>query len=245
MQHAPSARRLLAQSGTALLLAVMLGGPVALAAGPETPDGLVNLSATASVEVTQDLLGITLQAVRDGPDAAAVQAQLKTVVEAALTEARKAAQAGAMEVRTGNFSLYPRYGKDNRINGWQGQAELVLQGRDTQRVAQTAGRLTGMNITNVGYSVSRELAEQHESEVAAQAIKKFRAKATEVARQFGYASYTVREITVQSADAGPAMRPVMVQARAAMAMPVDAPLPVEAGRSTLGATVSGTVRMLP
>ena len=244
VQQLPALRRSI-HPGAALALAMALSGSAVLAAGPEAPDGLVNFSATASLEVTQDLLGITLQAVRDGSDAAQVQAQLKSVLEAALAEARKAAQPGAMEVRTGNFSLYPRYGKDNRISGWQGQAELVLQGRDTQRVAQTAGRLAGMNITNVGYSVSRELAEQHDAEVTAQAIKKFRTKAGEVARQFGFASYTVREISVQSADSGPVLRPVMVQARAAMAMPADAPLPVEAGRSTLGATVSGTVRMLP
>ena len=62
-------------------------------------------------------------------------------------------------MRTGNFSLYPRYDKNGRISGWQGQAELVLEGKDSERVAQTAGRLNGMNVSSVGYSISRELAE--------------------------------------------------------------------------------------
>jgi hypothetical protein len=59
-----------------------------------------------------------------------VQNQLKVVLDAALAEARKTAAPGQMDVRTGNFSLYPRYGRDGKISGWQGSAELVLEGRD-------------------------------------------------------------------------------------------------------------------
>jgi predicted secreted protein len=234
------------RAAVVLVLGAALGGAAiqAAQAGEPPVSGVVSFSARASVEVTQDLLGITLQAVREGQDAAQVQAQLKAVLDAALAEARKSAQDGAMEVRTGNFSLYPRYGKDGRINGWQGQAELVLQGRDSQRVAQTAGRLVGMNITSVGYSVSRQLAEKHEAEVAAQAIQKFRAKGSELATQFGYSSYVLREVSVQTADLGGSPRPVMYRAKAEMAMAADAPVPVEAGKSTLSATVSGTVQML-
>lgn len=208
------------------------------------PDAVVSFAVSASVEVTQDLLSITLQAVREGSDAALVQSQLKAALDVALNEARKAAQAGAMEVRTGGFSLLPRYGKEGRINGWQGQAELVLQGKDTQRVAQTAGRLAGMNVIGVGYSVSRELTEKHEAEITAQAIQKYRAKAAELARQFGYAGYQLKEVAVQSADLGGGPRPAMFRAKAEMALASDAPVPVEAGRSTLSATVSGTVQLV-
>ena len=41
---------------------------------------------------------------REGPDANAIQAQLKTALDTALTEAKKAAQPGQLDVRTGNFS---------------------------------------------------------------------------------------------------------------------------------------------
>ena len=214
------------------------------AAAEARPENLVNFSANASVEVTQDLLSITLQAVREGQDAAQVQAQLKAVLDAALTEARKAAQPGALEVRTGGFSLYPRYGKDGRINGWQGQAELMLQGKDGQRVAQTAGRLSAMNITSVGYSVSRELADKHEAEVTAQAIQKYRARAGELARQFGFAGYTLREVAVQSGAEGGGPRPVMMRAAKAEMAAADAPLPVEPGKSLVSASVSGTVQLM-
>lgn len=225
-------------------LALLAAATMTPALAVEPPrENLVNFSSSANLEVVQDLLGITLQVVRDGSDAAAVQAQLKQVLDAALKEAKQNAQPGAMEVRSGNFSLFPRYDKNGKINGWQGQAELLLEGKDTQRVAQTAGRLSGMNVTSVGYSLSRELAEKHEAAITAQAIGKFRARAAELAKQFGYAGYTLREVSVQSGEQGGGPRPMMVRAKAEMSMASDAPVPVEPGKGTISATVSGTVQL--
>lgn len=229
----------------ALLAATALGATAARAHETAPRDHTVSFGSSASLEVVQDLLGITLQVVRDGSDAATVQAQLKQVLDAALKEARKSAQPGALDVRSGNFSLYPRHGKDGKINGWQGQAELVLEGKDGPRVAQTAGRLTGMNVTSVGYSISRELAEKHEAEVTAQAIQQYRAKAAQLAKQFGYAGYTLREVSVQSGSEGGGPRPVAYRAKAEMSMAADAPVPVEPGKGTISATVNGTVQLTP
>ena len=225
------------------LAAVFILAAAATHAADSVRESLVSFSSSASIEVTKDLLGISLTAVRDGNDASAVQAQLKQVLEAALAEAKKAAQPGALEVRTGGFSLFPRYGKDGKINGWQGQAELLLEGKDSQRVAQTAGRLTGMNVTGVGYSISRELAEKHEADITAQAIQKYRAKAAEYAKQFGYSGYTLREVNVQAAEQGGGPRPVQYRAKAEMSIASDAPVPVEPGKGTISATVSGSVQL--
>lgn len=63
---------------------------------------------------------------------------------------KRNAQSGQMDVRTGPFGLYPRYGKDGKINGWQGRAELVLEGRDFARITATAGKIQTMAISQVG-----------------------------------------------------------------------------------------------
>ena len=239
-----SVRSMRLAAGLQLVGAALVWSAAAQAADNTVRESTVSFTATATIEVTKDLLGITLQTVRDGTDAAAVQTQLKQVLDAALTEAKKAAQAGAMDVRTGNFSLYPRYGKDGRINGWQGQAELVLEGKDAPRVAQTAGRLTGMNVVNVGYSISRDLAEKHAIDVSAQAIQKYRALAATYAQQFGFKGYELREVSVQSAEQGGGPRPMMMSAKREMSMASDAPVPVEPGKGSVSATVSGSVVLL-
>ena len=166
-----------------VLAAAALSG----AAQAETPplQGVVSLSSSASIEVTKDLLNVVMTTTREGQDAATVQSQLKQALDAALAEARKAARPGQLEVQTGNFSLYPRYAAKGGINGWQGSAELVIEGKDMPAIGQLTGRIGTMTIGRVGYGVSRELREKVEGEVTAQAIARYRAKAAYYAKQFG------------------------------------------------------------
>lgn len=206
------------------------------------PQNLVQLAASGQVEVAQDYLTLSLATTREGPDAANVQSQLKAALDAALQEAKKAAQPGQLDVRTGNFSLYPRYGKDGKITAWQGSAELVLEGRDFARISTTAGKLTTLTVNNVAFSLSREQRNKVEGEAQAQAIERYKNKAGEIARSFGFAGYSLREISVSANDQGFVGRPKVfaLEARAAVA---DAPVPVEAGKSTVVVTVSGSVQM--
>jgi len=224
---------------TAIALLLAACGP-ARAAEPGELQGIVNLSASASAEVQRDVLSVTLGATREGADAAAVQSALKQALDAALAEARKLARPGQVDVQTGNFGLFPRYGKQGVISGWQGTAELVIEGRDMPAIAALTGRITTMTIARVGYNLSRELRERLEGELAAQAIARYRAKAADYAKQFGYGGFSMREVSVNSGEPGfPTPAPRM----RAMAASADEALPVEPGKGALTVTVSGSVRM--
>ena len=226
------------------MVAVLAGAGAAFSQNnaPAPLQNVVSLSASGAVEVTQDLLAITLNATRDGADAAVVQSQLKTVLDAALAEARKAAQPGQMDVRTGNFSLFPRYDKANKISGWQGTAELVLEGRDFPRIAATGGKIPNMTIANIGFGLSREQRAKVEGEAQTKAIEKFKAQATEIARNFGFSAFTMREGAGNS-PANQEARPGMVAMAKGASMSSDAAIPVEAGKSTVVVNVSGSVQM--
>jgi predicted secreted protein len=213
----------------------------ALADPPARPQGVLNLQASASVEVAKDLLSVSLAATRDGPDAASVQSALKQALDAALTEARKSARPGQVEVQAGNFSLYPRYGTKGAITGWQGTAELQIEGRDMPAIAQLTGRLPTVAITRVGYGLSREARDKVEADVTAQAISRYRAKAAEISHQFGYTSYAIGEVSVTT-DQPQTFVPMMAM-RKSMSAASDEALPVEPGKGTVTATVSGTVQM--
>ena len=204
------------------------------------PQGVLSLSASASLEVPRDVLAITFSTTREGIDAALIQSQLKQALDAALAEARKAARPGQVDVQTGNFALSPRYGKTG-ITGWQGTTELVVEGRDMAAISQLAGRITTLTVARVGYSLSREVREQAEADASAQAISRYRAKAAGYARQFGYAGYVIREVAVHASEPGP-VRPMMAQSRA-MAMASEEPLPVEAGKGAVSVSVNGTIQM--
>jgi predicted secreted protein len=206
------------------------------------PQNVSQLSASGSVEAPQDLLQVSLTTTREAADAATVQTQLKTALDAAMTEARKAVLPGQMDMRTGAFSLYPRYGRDGKITTWQGSAELVLEGRDFARISATSGKIQTLTVNQATFSLSREQRARLEGEAQAVAIERFKAKASEIARGFGFTGYTLREITVTANDQGFVPRPRMMAMEAKASAP-DAPLPVEAGRSTVLVTVSGSVQM--
>ncbi|QNK73163.1 SIMPL domain-containing protein [Variovorax sp. PAMC28562] len=205
------------------------------------PQNVLQLSANGTVEVQQDLLSMALVTSRDNADAAIVQTQLKTAVDAALTEARKAAQPGQLDVRTGNFSLSPRYTRDGKISGWQGSAELILEGRDFPRITQTAGRITTLSVGNVGFGLSREQRTKVEAEAQTLAIDNFKQKAGELAKDFGFAGYSLREVSVNANQASP-MRPRMM-AMEAKSMASDSAVPVEAGKTSVVVNVSGSVQL--
>ncbi len=244
--HRPSAPRRL--PAAALLLAGALALPAQAQVLPP-PANVVNLSATASVEVARDWLTIVLSTTREGTDAVAVQTQLKQALDAALAEARKIAKPGQVELQTGQFALHPRYapvsprGQGGQINGWQGSAELIIEGRDTAAIAQLAGRIQTLTISRTGFSLSREARQKVEADVTAMAIERFRARADAVSKQFGFAGYTLREVSVNSDAGAPPPMPMMRMQAAAKAESADMALPVEAGKALVNANVSGSVQL--
>lgn len=225
----------------ALLFACALTRITAANAETPPPQNVLQLSASGTVEVSQDLLSLTLSTTKEGADAAAVQSQLKSALDAALAETRRTAEAGQMDVRTGTFSVYPRYSAPGKINGWRGTAELVLEGRDFPRITQAAARVTTMTIGNVGFGLSREQRAKVETDAQAIAIDRFKAKAAELAHDFGFSGYTLREVSVASNDIGPIPRMRMMAAAAPSQD--SSPVPVEAGKASVTVTVSGSVQL--
>lgn len=227
---------------TASALAVAQTPATAPSPAVAPPQNVLQLSASGQVEVQQDLLALSLTTTREGPDAAGVQAELRAAVDAALTEVKKTAQPGQMDVRTGDFSVLPRYGKEGKITAWAGRAELVLEGRDFPRITQAAARATSMTIGQVSFGLSRAQRARVETEAQALAIDRFKAKAAEIAKAFGFSAYTLREVNISSADGGmqPRMYGMAKDMRVAAAS--AAPVPVEPGRSVVEVTVSGAVQ---
>ena len=213
------------------------------------PQNVVNLAVAASREVVQDTLSISLAVTREGADASAVQNDLRQVLDAALTQARKAVRSGMLDVRTGAFSISPRYvsrtGGGSAQNGWQGRAELVIEGRDTGAVSQLAGRLTGLTVARVAFGLSREARERVEAEVESEAISRFRSRAESYAQQFGFGGYTLREVAVSGADAGNTPVQMLRSAPMAAARGPEEFQPVEPGKATVSVTVSGSIQLLP
>jgi predicted secreted protein len=225
----------------------MPGGPPGHGASAAN---VVALSASASTEVPQDWLTVVVAATREGPDAASVQAALRQALDTALTESRRHVQSGRLEVRSGGFSLPPRYASTRPgpngapstpvIIAYIGTAELVIEGRDTEAISRLASRLGTMQISRLSFTLSREAREAVEAEVTAEAIRRFRARAQAVAKHFGFDGYTLREVSVGGSEPPGDVQPMMRMQSMAVA---DESMPVQAGKTAVTVGVVGTVQL--
>lgn len=235
---------------TALVLGIHASALQAqpVSANPEATLGQVlSLSASAQKEIQQDWLTVVLRAHVEGSDAATVQNQLKAQVEQALAALQGQAQqapAQAFEVRSGNFGIYPRYSDKGRVVAWQGQADLLVQGRDFVRVSQAAGQLPRLTVAQASFSLSKAARQALETEVQSQAVQKFRERAQQLAQGFGFTGYSLRQVSVSSVDRP---EPPLLQARAMVAdMASSAPaaaIPLAAGKDEVRITVSGSIQL--
>lgn len=207
-----------------------------------TPSKIVHLSASALAQVQQDWLVMTLSVQKEGTDAMAVQTQIKNHLASALALARPSAQGGALEVSTGQMSVSPRYGRDGKANGWTGVAELVLQGRDIERITGVAGRVQGMTVGQVQWAISPELKRQTENRIQEDAVAQFQSRAAALTRSFGSSGYDLKEVRVSSQESTgePQMRMVAMQVEA---LPPAMPVPAQAGSARVVVNVSGSIQL--
>jgi predicted secreted protein len=210
---------------------------------PFNPSPSAHLSASATAQVLQDWLVIRLAVQKEGADAALIQRQLKTTLAAALTQAQSEAKPMSMEVSTGQLNVSPRYNREGKTSGWVGTAELMVQGRDIDRVTAMAGRLNGLSVSQVEWQISPELLAQTEATVQGQAVAQWRAKASALTQQLGLTRYTISDLTLSTQGNGQGITP-----RAMPMMMMDpgpdarsAPLPLQAGQSQVTVVVSGQI----
>lgn len=206
------------------------------------PSNVAQLSGEGSVDVQQDVLRITMSTTKQGADANTVQTQLKQALDAALLVAKPQAKAEAMDVQTGNFSMYPNRDRNGKITNWQGTADLVLSGKDLSRISAVAGKISTLTIADVGFDISKELRRKTEAEAQSLAIADFKSKADVIARNFGFSGYSLREVSV-NADSTYGGTQRWAPMKASRAADEGAPLSVEPGKTTVRVTVNGSVQM--
>ncbi|AVT02282.1 SIMPL domain-containing protein [Paracidovorax avenae] len=237
--------KFLAPLAAACAIAAVSGTAFAQNVATPAPQNVLQLAASGSVDVQQDLMVLNLAATREGTDAATVQTQLRQVVDAALAEAKRDAKPEQMEVRTGQFGISPRYNKDGKVTGWQGRAELVLEGRDFARITTTAGRIQSMTISQLGFGLSKEARARVQGEAQTRAIEEFKNRAASLAKDFGFSAYSLREVSVNGDEMAPAprMQAMAMKSSVTMMGSLDSGVPVEAGKTQVVVHVSGSVQL--
>jgi len=211
----------------------------------DIPEGatLVNLSATESIEIEQDLLIATLQYQAEDKDAKIVQNEVNSAMQKALDEAQKvdSIKVTTQQYYVHQFDANPSRDAARRNMMWRGQQSLQIKGMAADDLLELAGELQdlGLTMNGLSYNVSPELLEKTRNGLLEVALGKLTEKANRTAKAIGKDDVEFLQINVDMGgnDYNPrVMRSMAMDAPMAkmeMAAPVAAP-----GESTMNLTVS-------
>ena len=210
------------------------------------PQNVVSFQSSGSTEVAQDQMRITLSTTLEGSNAQEVQTRLRKAVDSALAEAKPQAQPEKMEVTTGSFRINPRYGKDSKISAWQGYAEVQLEGTDFARITTVAAQIKSLNMSGISFGLAPKTQRAAEEKAQGEAINTFKNRAQQLAKAFGFGSYSIREVSINGNEYGgmqPAAAPRMKVMMASPMMEADNAIPAEPGKTRVEVSVNGSIQM--
>ncbi len=208
--------------------------------GAHAPE--LTLQASASSDVQQDTVRITLAAELD----AASQAAAGKALTAALDDAVKRAQGvKGVEVRTGGYNVWPNTNEKGKIQNWRGRGEITLESKDFAAASALASKLSDKTaISQINFVLSREAREAEERKLLSQAAQAFRDRALAAATAFGFSGYRVRSLELSGGGSPtPVPRPMGMQMMAKSSQAEAADVPLEAGKVTVSISVNGTVAL--
>ena len=198
----------------------------------------VRFEVRASEAVANDLMRVELAAEAQGPDPAAVAAEINEAMRWAVAEARRLK---GIEVQTGAYYTAPVYLK-GELKHWRGSQRLILSGQDREGLARLMGVLQRrLAVKSVGFRVSDAGRERLVERLTGEAIRAFRARAGRIAKDFGAKGY--RLVAVSIGTGGREGGPVPLRAQALSAAESLPPPALEAGKSRITVTVAGTIEL--
>lgn len=233
-----NARRFPVPRLTLLLLTAAALGLQAPASRAEDTATTVSLAAEGQQEAANDLAVASLFAEASDTQPAEVARRVNATLAAALAQAKRYPD---VKVRTGTSQTFPIYGKTNRaIEAWRMRSDLRLESRNLGAVAELVAVLQkDLALAEISLQPAPETRKLAQDAATRGAIEAFQARAAMIAATLGR-HYRLRHLDVGTQGIYPPPRPM---ARVAMAE-AAAPLPLEAGTSTVTATVSGTIELI-
>ncbi|MDH5358397.1 MAG: SIMPL domain-containing protein [Gammaproteobacteria bacterium] len=198
----------------------------------------ISLQAIAVNNVANDVLVATLVVQENGKNPAKLAQRVNQKMTQVLD---KVAQIRGIVSHTTNYNSHPIY-KNGQINSWEVSQQLRLTSQNYDQLGKVIADLNELTtVQSMVFSVSDEVIDSIKEELTKQAITKFRAKATLIAKQFGKTNYRLVHVSVDGNQ--PIPRPMMEKALMSDSHSATSPA-LSAGINKVSVTVSGTIELL-
>ncbi len=215
----------------------------------QLPDGhtALNISATESVDVEQDLLIASLRIQSEGKDSKAVQKEINDAMAQAVALAKKST---SLKIETGQYYVSPDYRyietptdtNERVLDKWRGSQTLMIKSENAEDVLNITGQIQDMGfmMNSLDYQLSPKKYDEVRDSLMETTIKALNDRAKRVATALGKTSVDIVEINIDSNNYSP--RPVYARAAKVemMSMSADAmPAPTaESGETSVSMTIN-------
>ncbi len=201
-----------------------------------------SLQASASTEVQQDTLTISVVAEVSSDSQKDVSDSLAKITKQAMDIAKSSDN--SVTVYSGNYRVWPVNDKKGQITGWRGSSEIMLKSQDFAKASKLAADMgPDMSIRSWSFSVSDESYNKAEQELLEQAAEAFKQRASDVAKAMGFDSYKLVNINLGGAGSN-YKSPQMMRAAVAAADSSVVSVPAEGTTETVSLDISGTIYLL-
>lgn len=226
------------------ILAALLAMPCLALADTAPQYNVVNLDASVSRQIDNDMAQATLFVELSDSDSSKLAEKINQTIAAAQKTLK---QFPTVQSAGTGYSSYPVYSnKNNQLQAWRSRGELRINSKDFAALSQLIAQLQkpqsngiALQLADIRYEVSEQSRKAAEDVLIEEGIKAFRARANIIQRSMGGAAWKTMQMNVQTQANYPQPR----MYKAAMMAAEAAPAPVDAGESRLVVNVNGSIQV--
>lgn len=198
----------------------------------------INMQATASDNVANDQLIAVLVVQETGNDPATLANIVNTRMAEIIT---KADNFNSVRHQTVNYNSRPIF-KNGAIKSWQVSQNIRLKSQDFEQLGKLVSLANKLaTVQSMNFGVSDQQTEKTQDRLTKQAIKKFRHKASIIAKQFGKSNYHLVHINIGHNYVQPQRH--MMRASMAKDSMADAAPALSAGTHKVSVNINGTIEL--
>jgi len=198
----------------------------------------INLSASASARVDNDILIAVLYIQKEGDELPALSDEVNKTIGEAVKLSKKVPN---IIVQTMGYYSSPIH-KKIQLVGWHVRQSIRLESQDTDSLIKLIGELQSkLAVESISYDVSPESRKKVEDTLISEAIVAFNQRAKLITKDLGRAKYRLVQMNVNATE--DSIRPMQMRSTAMMAdAPVKAPT-IEAGQQKIQVNIQGTIEL--
>lgn len=224
---------------------VLMGGQVAFAQDSHSHEpqyDVYQLSASAEIEVPNDLMTVTLVAQATGSDAAALANQINASMGWAVSKLKPYT---AIDTRTLDYQTQPQYERNgSRIKGWIASQSIRLETDDFEQAGKAIQLLQErLQVQGMRMSAKPETRKRAEDELMNKALNAFKARALLVQTNMGAPAYRIMNLSINANGSGRQYAQMDNYRGAEAKMSVASGPAIEAGTSQVSVHVNGQIQL--